>query len=153
MKVDLTIQLAHCDEDARIPTIEDFQSWTDLATHDREGKSTLCIRIVDKSESQELNRHFRKKDSPTNILSFEYELPPEVSSDNQTLGDLVLCPAIIAAEAAEYGVPLQDHWAHLIIHGVLHLIGYDHIDDADAQVMQKKEIELLSKLNIKNPYS
>ena len=108
------------------------------------------MRIVDEQESAELNEQYRHKQGPTNILSFPVEVPDGIELN--LLGDLVVCAPILEKEALEQHKALADHWAHIIVHGVLHLLGYDHIDETEAELMENKEITILNKLTIKNPY-
>ena len=108
-------------------------------------ETTLTIRIVDEAESQSLNNQYRKKNEPTNVLSF-------LISDNPLLGDIILCHSVIKKEALAQKKSIEDHYAHLIIHGYLHLIGFDHTKNDDALTMENKEIAILKKLGIKNPY-
>ena len=108
-------------------------------------ETTLTIRIVDEAESQSLNNQYRKKNEPTNVLSF-------LISDNPLLGDIILCHSVIKKEALAQKKSIDDHYAHLIIHGYLHLIGFDHTKNDDALTMENKEIAVLKKLGIKNPY-
>jgi probable rRNA maturation factor len=110
----------------------------------------LSIRIVSIEESQSLNAQYRGKDKPTNVLSFESDLPDFVPS--AFLGDLVICAQIVANEALEQQKTLEHHWAHMCIHGMLHLMGLDHIEDADAHEMESLEITILAKLGIDDPY-
>lgn len=133
------------------PTAEQFQGWVDAALADYHKDTELVIRIIDEQESAELNQQYRHKQGPTNILSFPVDLPDGIELD--LLGDLVICAPVLEREALQQHKALVDHWAHIIIHGVLHLLGYDHIDDAEAEQMEALEIAILSKLNIKNPYS
>jgi len=127
-----------------------FQVWVDAALAGREVDSEIVIRLVDETESAELNGQYRQKAGPTNILSFPFEAPPGVEMD--LLGDLVVCAPLIAREAAEQGKSVEHHWAHITIHGVLHLLGYDHVDELEAEQMESLEIEILEKLDIANPY-
>ena len=100
-----------------------------------------------------LNRDYRDKDKPTNVLSFPGGNVAGLPDDEpSTLGDIVICPAVLAAEAAEQGKPLEHHWAHLCIHGALHLAGYDHVEESDAKSMESLETELLAKLGVPDPY-
>jgi probable rRNA maturation factor len=108
------------------------------------------VRITDEAEIRELNATYRGKDYATNVLSFPFEAPPGV--DIPLLGDIVVCAAVVAREAAEQEKPLQAHWAHMVIHGTLHLLGYDHIEEADAEEMEGLEIRLLADLGYANPY-
>ena len=108
-------------------------------------ETTLTIRIVDEAESQSLNNQYRKKNEPTNVLSF-------LINDNPLLGDIILCHSVIKKEALAQKKSIDDHYAHLVIHGYLHLIGFDHTKNDDALTMENKEIAVLKKLGIKNPY-
>lgn len=109
------------------------------------------IRVVGRDEGHELNLTFRQKDKATNVLSFSYD-DNDPESDEDYLGDIVLCSPVIEAEADEQGKPLEHHYAHLVVHGILHLCGYDHEKTAEAQKMEQLEIKILAKLNINNPY-
>jgi probable rRNA maturation factor len=106
----------------------------------------ITVRIVDAEEGQTLNRDFRKKDYATNVLTFDYTQEPLVTAD------LVLCAPVVAKEAKEQGKTLQEHYAHLIVHGTLHAQGWDHEMDEDAQVMELRETEIMARLGFKNPY-
>ncbi|WP_020483176.1 rRNA maturation RNase YbeY [Methylomonas sp. MK1] len=134
------------------PELEQFQQWADiaLAIFEDGADSELVIRLVDDAESAQLNQQYRHKNGPTNILSFPFEAPAGMDID--LLGDLVICAPLIAQEAAQQNKLAEHHWAHITIHGVLHLLGYDHIEDQDAEQMEALEIEILSKLGIANPY-
>lgn len=115
----------------------------------------LCIRLVDQAEMQQLNHDYRGQNKPTNVLAFPFDAPPLVGlwqPETQLLGDIVICSPVVAAEAVEQNKVVEHHWAHLTLHGFLHLLGYDHVDDADAEVMESLEIQLLASLNIPNPY-
>jgi len=138
-------------ESAGQPDQQQIQHWVDAALAGYDQDTEIVVRIVDEQESAELNEQYRHKSGPTNILSFPVDLPKGVELD--LLGDLVICTPVLEKEALEQGKPLAHHWAHIIVHGVLHLLGYDHIDDADAELMENKEIAILSKLNINNPYT
>ncbi|MCC2615300.1 rRNA maturation RNase YbeY [Aestuariibacter halophilus] len=110
----------------------------------------LTIRIVDEAESQTLNHTYRGKESPTNVLSFPFEAPPGI--ELPLLGDLVICVQVVEREAIEQNKSNDAHWQHMIVHGTLHLLGYDHINDDDADVMEALEIEVLAKLGVDDPY-
>ncbi|OZB41718.1 MAG: rRNA maturation RNase YbeY, partial [Alishewanella sp. 34-51-39] len=101
-------------------------------------------------ESQQLNLQYRGKDKATNVLSFPFQCPPGI--ELPLLGDLVICAGVVRAEAAEQNKPLAAHWAHMVVHGCLHLLGFDHINDADAEQMEAEEIQILQQLGISNPY-
>lgn len=145
--LELDLQIAV--EAPGLPGEEEFQRWVGAALGDRE-EAQLTIRITDEAEIRELNRSYRHQDKPTNVLSFPFEAPPGV--DIPLLGDIIICAAVVAREAAEQGKPEKAHWAHMVIHGTLHLLGYDHIEEAEAEVMEGLEIALLTGLGYANPY-
>jgi len=134
-----------------LPSEADLRRWALTALQPERTKAELTIRIVDAAESQALNRDYRQQDRPTNVLSFPFEAPPGVISD--LLGDLVICAPVVAQEALEQEKPLAAHWAHMVVHGILHLLGYDHEADEEAERMEALEIERLALLGIENPYS
>ncbi len=138
------------DDALEAPSLSQFISFLKpLAEHLQVNKE-LCIKVVDQAESCYLNSRFRGKDKATNVLSFASELPEFVDSNH--LGDLAICSDVVVQEALDQNKKVIDHWAHLTIHGCLHLLGYDHIDDDEALVMEALEVALLSKLSIGNPY-
>ncbi|MBT3531864.1 MAG: rRNA maturation RNase YbeY [Gammaproteobacteria bacterium] len=114
----------------------------------------ISVRFVEEEESQRLNRKFRNKDSATNVLSFPANLPESIAQqlDELPLGDIVVCPTIVEKEASDQGKELQSHWAHLLVHGTFHLLGYDHQTTEDAESMEILEISVLESLGIANPY-
>jgi probable rRNA maturation factor len=132
------------------PDQEQIQRWVDAALDSFNQDTEVVVRIVDEQESAELNEQYRLKPGPTNILSFPVEVPEGIELN--LLGDLVICAPVLEKEALEQHKTLTDHWAHIIVHGILHLLGYDHIDETQAELMESKEIAILNKLNIKNPY-
>ena len=134
------------------PDQQQIQLWVDTALDDFDQDTEVVVRIVDEQESAELNEQYRHKSGPTNILSFPADVPEGIELD--LLGDLVICAPVVEKEALEQDKLLAHHWAHIIVHGVLHLLGYDHIDDDDeAELMENKEIAILHKLHINNPYT
>ena len=145
---DLEVQRIHHADN--LPDDTAIQRWVDATLADHGRDTELVVRIVDKAESAELNQLYRHKSVPTNILSFPADLPPELELN--LLGDLVVCAPVLAQEALEQHKALHDHWAHIIIHGVLQLLGYDHLDEAEAELMESQEIRILQDLNIQNPY-
>ena len=132
------------------PDQKQIQRWVDVALDGFNQDTEIVVRIVGEKESAKLNEQYRLKTGPTNILSFPVEMPEGIELN--LLGDLVVCAPVLEKEALEQHKTLTDHWAHIIVHGVLHLLGYDHIDDDEAELMENKEITILNKLNIKNPY-
>lgn len=147
--LELDLQLA---SDAPVPSEADLRTWCALALRQRSADSELTIRLVDEAEGRELNHTWRQKDYATNVLSFPADVPDELL-DIPLLGDLVICVPVVAREAAEQGKKLEAHWAHLVIHGCLHLLGYDHIDDEEAEEMEALERELLAELGHPDPYA
>lgn len=135
---------------AFIPSRYYFQRWVNTALLGRTRLTEVTLRIVDKKESTELNEIFRHKKGPTNILSFPFEPPPEVYSP--LLGDIVIYAGLVNKEAKQQRKTYIAHWAHLVIHGCLHLVGYDHSDPKDARKMEALEIQLLEELGYENPY-
>lgn len=146
MQIDLQIA---CESATALPTPAQLQDWLAPVLKER-GDTELTIRIVEAAESAELNGQYRGKHKPTNVLSFPAELPEHI--ELPLLGDLVICAEVVAHEAEEQKKLHQAHWAHMVIHGCLHLLGYDHIDDNDAKLMEAREIELLAALGYPNPY-
>ena len=150
MKHIVDIQNA-CDAQ-QLPNDEIFQQWIDTALGSVTDQTfELTIRLVNSDESQQLNNQYRKKDKPTNVLSFPFEVPEGIELN--LLGDLVICASVVEQEAKAQDKALFDHWAHMVTHGCLHLLGYDHINDTDANEMEALEIEILKKLSISNPYN
>lgn len=146
----LSIQLAV--PAATIPSEKQFIQWVTSALSDKTPSAEICIRIVDKTESAALNTKYRQKSGPTNVLSFNSGLPPEMT-EHCLFGDLVICADLVAEEAAAENLPIEDHWAHLVIHGCLHLLGYDHELDKEAEIMEKLETDIMLKLGLADPYS
>jgi probable rRNA maturation factor len=135
---------------AGVPAPASFRKWAFAAAQGRILKADLAIRVVDTKEACSLNHHYRGKDYATNVLSFPAELPEGVNVP--LLGDLVICAPVVAREAEEQGKPLAAHYAHLTIHGVLHLLGLDHEDEREAEAMEAIERELLADLGFADPY-
>ncbi|MEN4828081.1 rRNA maturation RNase YbeY [Pseudomonas sp. P39-UII1] len=138
--------------DAAAPDDAAFRRWCELALRQRTADSEMTIRLVDEAEGRELNHTYRHKDYATNVLSFPADVPDELL-DIPLLGDLVICVPVVVREAAEQGKALEAHWAHLVIHGCLHLLGYDHIEDDEAEEMEALERELLAELGHPDPYA
>ncbi|USH01791.1 rRNA maturation RNase YbeY [Grimontia kaedaensis] len=134
-----------------LPTEQQFQHWFEQAVKSFQEQAEVTIRLVDEFESQSLNRDYRGKDKPTNVLSFPFEAPPGVELD--LLGDLIICRQVVEKEAEEQNKDLLAHWAHMVVHGSLHLLGYDHIDDEEAEEMESLEISIMNALGFDNPYA
>lgn len=135
-----------------VPASASFRRWIEAALKGarRRKASEVSVRIVDVEEGRALNLQYRGRDYATNVLSFPVELPPGV--DLPLIGDLVICAPVVAREAAEQGKKPADHWAHLTVHGTLHLLGYDHINEAEAETMEALETKVLAGLGISDPY-
>ena len=146
--LELDVQNAYSGD---IPDTADFTRWAQAALLERGEKLTeLSIRIVEKEESQSLNLEYRGKDKPTNVLSFPFENPPGI--DLPLIGDLVICADVVKQEAAEQEKTEIAHWAHMVVHGCLHLLGYDHIEDDEAEIMESMEKRILLQLGFDDPY-
>lgn len=135
-----------------IPKRADFARWVKIGLAELDHAVEVCFRVVNKTEIQALNNTYRKKDKPTNVLSFPSDIPDDIPQEISYLGDIVLCADIINEEALEQNKLMNEHWAHIVLHGLLHLLGYDHIHDEEAVTMETLEIQLLAKLGISNPY-
>ena len=139
-----------------LPAAVSFRKWVAAALDGRIREADLAIRLVRSKEARALNRHYRGKDYPTNVLSFPAEMAEGVKLPKGVkmplLGDLVLCAPVIAKEAREQKKPLAAHYAHLTVHGALHLLGWDHDDERDAEAMEQLEREILAGLGIADPY-
>jgi probable rRNA maturation factor len=146
----LILEVQHASEVSDVPDDQALHAWALAALGDTPGPVELVIRIVDEPESRALNARYRGKHKPTNILSFPFEVPPGIEMN--LLGDLVICAGVVAREAREQHKPLDHHWAHMVVHGVLHLRGYNHLDDAQASVMEALEKQILKEFGIADPY-
>jgi probable rRNA maturation factor len=140
-RLDLSVQYV-CHTEG-LPLRADFVRWARAGLI---GGGSVTIRLVDEEEGQSLNREYRGKDYATNVLSFPYETEPRV------FGDLVICPAVVSREAEEQQKPLEAHYAHLVVHGMLHLQGWDHLEDAEAEDMEAEETRILASLGYPDPY-
>lgn len=153
MELYVDLQLA-CENEQAIPELSQLEQWvtaTIIAASEQPVEMTeLTVRIVDTEESQQLNDQYREKNKPTNVLSFPFQNPPGITLP--LLGDLVICKAVVEKEATEQQVPLISHWAHMLIHGTLHLLGYDHIEDDEAEAMESIETKLMIELGFGDPY-
>jgi probable rRNA maturation factor len=149
MHLDLDLQIASAS--SALPSEADLARWAAAALAGRRDGAELTIRIVDEPESAELNQTFRGKAGPTNVLSFPFEPPPGLPP-TELIGDLVICAPVVERESEEQGKDPQAHWAHMVVHGALHLLGYDHIEEAEAQEMEGVETTVLCGLGFPRPY-
>ena len=151
LHIDLQIE----SESKHLPTTDQLTLWA-LSAYQKPDKETeVTVRIVDIEESAELNHTYRDKTGPTNVLSFPFEAPPGIDIHllgDLPLGDLVVCAPVVEKEAEQQSKTLEAHWAHMIVHGVLHLQGYDHIEDKEALIMEGLETKLIKELGYSDPY-
>ncbi|CRY54809.1 putative metalloprotease [Yersinia intermedia] len=148
-QVILDLQIA-CADSQGLPAETDFQHWLEAVLPQFQDVAEVTIRIVDEAESHELNLTYRGKDKSTNVLSFPFEAPPEI--ELPLLGDLIICRQVVEQEAIEQDKALFAHWAHMVVHGSLHLLGYDHIVDDEAEEMESIETEIMQSLGYPDPY-
>jgi probable rRNA maturation factor len=147
MNVEVDIQLATATD---CPSGRRLREWTRRALAGRREDAQLTVRVVDVAEMTTLNETYRGKPGPTNVLSFPCDTIPGV--DLPLLGDVVICAPVVAREAAEQGKAAEAHWAHMVVHGVLHLLGYDHVTDQQAQAMEDQEVAILEGMGFGDPY-
>jgi probable rRNA maturation factor len=151
MNVDVQIATAAND----VPPVSDIQRWVAAAVAAKaaDPAAEVSVRVVDEDEMQTLNRDYRDQDKPTNVLSFPAGAVQGLPTGADTsLGDIVVCATVVAREASEQGKPLDDHWGHMLVHGVLHLLGHDHMAESEADEMERLEREILAGLGIADPY-
>jgi probable rRNA maturation factor len=147
---------AHVDMQKRVrtwaPRRAEITAWTNAALGRRARNREVGVRVVGRAESRRLNSRYRGKDYATNVLSFPASSIPVSGPHPAPLGDLVICPHVLRTEAREQKKSLRAHWAHLVVHGALHLIGYDHERSVDARRMERREVTVLRRLGFTNPY-
>ncbi len=161
MNISVDVQVASEGDDN--PDPESISSWLNSvlsfpavnfkplsSTENSQDDVEVCVRIVDENESQTLNNQYRQKNSPTNVLSFPADLPEGIPIEH--LGDIVICNSVVRKEANEQGKETRAHWAHMIVHGTLHLLGYDHIEDSEAEIMEALETKIMTHLLFPPPY-
>ena len=153
--MELYVDLQVVSEDQQsLPELTQIETWVraaiTAASDESRDEAELTVRIVDAAESQALNGQYREKDKPTNVLSFPFQNPPGITLP--LLGDLIICKAVVEKEAIEQNKRLTSHWAHMLIHGTLHLLGYDHIDEEEAETMERIETNLMIELGYNDPY-
>ncbi len=146
----LALEVQYATPEGELPSEADLQKWAIVAIGDKRVQTELVIRLVGETESAALNQQYRGKAGATNVLSFPFRPPPPAESD--LLGDLVICAPVVSAQAAAQGKTAQAHWAHMVVHGILHLLGYDHKQPAEAAEMENMEIEILAQLGFSDPY-
>ncbi len=150
--INFHIDIQHVSDDSIPVTDEVIIHWVNSALESLRNQYELTIRLVNEFEMIELNHQYRNKNKVTNVLSFPSSHPAHVELDFPFLGDIIICPSVLKEESIISNIDIQAHWAHIVIHGVLHLLGYDHIIEQDAKIMQDLEIKILKKLNFSNPY-
>lgn len=146
----LTLDIQYASDAGDLPGEDQLSRWIGAALDGRREEAELCVRVVDEPEMQALNAQYRGRDYATNVLSFPADLPPEL--ELPLLGDIVICAGVVAREAAEQGKAPAAHWAHMLVHGTLHLLGYDHIEDDEAEEMEALETTVLGRLGFPPPY-
>jgi probable rRNA maturation factor len=147
-ELSLSVQFASAAKD--LPSRAQIRRWVAAAL---EHSAEITVRLVDADEARALNQDYRDKGYVPNVLTFEYgEIGQDESGRGVLGGDVVICAPVVEREAREQGKPLQDHFAHMTVHGVLHLQGYDHIEPDDADIMESREIAILKRFRIPNPY-
>lgn len=148
MAITVDLQIACTNSD--LPREDQFQKWVNASLLPDHDNLELTIRVVECEESENLNNQYRNKNKPTNVLSFPFEVPEGINLN--LLGDIVICADIVSQEILVQNKTLLEHWAHMTIHGCMHLLGYDHVNDSDAEHMEALEIDILAKLGFNNPY-
>ncbi len=150
-----SVEVIYGTRDPWVPSARRLTEWAVAAVGRRAGGVSVAIRIVTTAESRSLNRQYRGLDRPTNVLSFPISAEAATSEaqvGERPLGDLAICARVVAREASDQKKTLAAHWAHMVVHGTLHLLGHDHEKDAEAVVMEKREKAVLKRLGFKNPY-
>ena len=154
----MTVDIQYACEDAGVPAEDEIRDWVEFAAERSERLPEqpveFAVRVVGEAEIQTLNQLYRNKDSATNVLSFPAGaiagLPPDAA---RQMGDIVVCASVVRDEAVRQGKAVADHWAHMLVHGTLHLLGYDHTRDSEAELMESLEIAILQARGIANPYA
>jgi len=146
------IIIQHADDSIQIPKTSLLRKWIKKTLNEKFQSAEITLRIVGIEEMSALNLTYRHKNGPTNVLSFPFEMPPSMPVGTPILGDIVICADVVKQEALSQGKLSEAHWAHMIIHGIFHLFGYDHETDEEAQIMENLEIKMLQSLGFSNPY-
>lgn len=153
--MDLKLDLQMAADPFGLPPLAELRQWVAETLKGRRERAELTIRVVGEEEGRDLNRYYRGQNKPTNVLSFPFEAPPGIQRDDpihDLLGDLVICADVVQRESQEQGKPLVAHWAHMVVHGVLHLLDYDHLSDEQAAEMEGLETVILRGLGFPPPY-
>ncbi|WOX04999.1 rRNA maturation RNase YbeY [Microbulbifer pacificus] len=148
---DVFVDVQRATSQPDLPCDDDLARWAAAAVGIHRPEAEISLRIVDEDESQALNSQYRGKDKPTNVLSFPADIPEELGLP--LLGDLVICAPVVVLEAEQQHKALSAHWAHMVVHGTLHLLGYDHIEDDEAEIMENLETRILAQLGFDDPYT
>ncbi len=148
MSVEVDVQYAVMADG--LPSVSDIETWIGAVVRGRRENVQLTVRIVDEEEGTELNKRWRQARGPTNVLSFPSEGLEAIAPD--LLGDVVICAPVVESEAREQGKSLTAHWTHMVIHGTLHLLGFDHVDEDHAREMELLEAQILKELGYSDPY-
>jgi len=146
----VVVDVQYACNDSNLPDAQTIHGWVGAALEGRRADAELTVRIVDDKEGAALNSRWRGGSGPTNVLSFPFEQPPGLELN--LLGDIVVCAPVAQREAVERGIPAQAHWAHLVVHGVLHLLGFDHMQTQEAEEMEQQEVNILGMLGYPDPY-
>lgn len=146
------IDIQHAFEGQLPISDEQLQRWVELVLQDELVSAELTVRLVDRAEMTTLNYTYRQQNKPTNVLAFPSSLPSHIELEYPFLGDIIICPTVLVEESQAQKKALDAHWALIVIHGVLHLLGYDHIEQDEAILMQNREIHLLNRIGFDNPY-
>lgn len=149
--MNIAVDVQYATDAVDVPSEKSIHTWVIAALGNIREKAELTIRIVDEDEGKDLNRQWRDTEGATNVLSFNVEGVEDIEPD--LLGDVIICAPVVHKEALEQQKTAESHWAHMVIHGTLHLLGYDHINDKDAEEMESLEINILKTLGYTNPYT
>lgn len=152
MKPKLTLSIQNASAAEALPTRAQIRQWAEAALQPGIAKAEITFRIVDAEEGQALNRDYRGKDYATNVLTFTFDDEMPAIPGLPLLGDIVLCAPVVAREAAEQAITLEAHYCHLVVHGVLHLQGFDHIEEDEAEAMEARETQIVTSLGYDDPY-
>ncbi len=148
----IDIDIALEEPEPELPKLEIIEQWMRHTISKFQNNAEISLRVVDHKEMQALNNRYRHKDSPTNVLAFPADLPKGVQLEHHLLGDIVIASDIVKKEASEQNKSYHAHFAHMVVHGILHLLGFDHKNNQEAEIMENHEVKILHDLNFANPY-